>query len=174
MSVNVLYTSVIYRAYTHGLLKSVLFRCHYSENGMYSTFDDMAKHLNKTSHKISFLAIRDNVGSTTFHNPEPSADMQHSFGVPRFFFRINLTSAISAQPYAYVHWVMFKLHRCHRSSFEGTMTRREWTTGPKQRDNINPFCYIEDVIPSRFALGESPLTFLIQHLYLTLPSISPT
>ena len=54
------------------------------------------------------------------------------------------------------------------------MTRREWTTGPKQRDNINPFCYIEDVIPSRFALGESPLTFLTQHLNLTLPSISPT
>jgi hypothetical protein len=144
----------LYRAYTQGLIKSVHFRCHYAEDNNYPTFEDVSRHLNKTTNKTSFLVIRDNVGSTTFDDPEPPRDMQHSFGVPRFFFRINLTSAISAQPYAYVHWAMFKLHTCHRSSFEGTMTRREWTTGPKERDNINPFCYIEDVIPSRFALGK--------------------
>jgi hypothetical protein len=35
--------------------------------------------------------------------------LQHSFGVPRFFFRFNMTSAISQQPYGYVYWSMFKL-----------------------------------------------------------------
>jgi hypothetical protein len=33
------------------------------------------------------------------------------------------------------------------------MTREEWITGPTQHPHINPFCYIEDVIPSRFAMG---------------------
>jgi hypothetical protein len=33
------------------------------------------------------------------------------------------------------------------------MSRNEWTTGPKQRPNINPFCYLEDMVPSRYALG---------------------
>ena len=151
----------VFRAYTQGLLKSVLFRSHYSEINAYSTFQDISKHLNKSSHKISFLAIRHNVGTTSFDTPDPPQDMQHSFGVPRYFFRFNLTSAISAQPYAYVHWVMFRLHTCHRSSFEGRMTNNEWTTGPRQRQNINPFCYIEDVIPSRFALGNSTCSIFL-------------
>jgi hypothetical protein len=99
------------------------------------------------------MAIRDNVGSTTFAAPQPTPDMQHSFGVPRFFFRFNMTSAISQQPYGYVHWSMFKISKCYRTSFEGTMTRNEWSTGPIERPGISPFCYIEDVIPSRFALG---------------------
>ena len=114
----------------------------------------MSRHLNKTNHKISFLAIRDNVGSTTFAFPEPTPDMQHSFGVPRYLFRYNLTSAICQQPYGYVHWSIFKVSKCFRTSFEGTMTNREWTSGPKERPHISPFCYLEDVIPSRFALGK--------------------
>ena len=48
---------------------------------------------------------------------------------------------------------MFKIHKCHRTSFEGTMSRSEWTTGPTERRNINPFCYLEDAIPSQFILG---------------------
>ena len=144
---------LLFRAYTSALLKSVLFRCHYSSDMDYPTYDIMSKHLNKTNHKVSFLGVRQNVGCTTFTASEPRDDMQHSFGIPRFFFRFNLTSDISNQPYGYVNWSMFKIHRCHRSSFEGSMTRREWTTGPTTRHNINPFCYIEDVIPSRFALG---------------------
>jgi hypothetical protein len=142
----------MFRAYECGLIKSVLFRCHFEASNTYPTYQTMSTHLNKTNHKISFLGIRDNVGSTTFAGPA-TPDMQHSFGVPRFFFRFNLTSAISQQPYGYVHWSMFKVTKCHRTSFEGTMTRHEWTTGPSQRPRINPFCYIEDVIPSRFALG---------------------
>jgi len=145
-----------------GLLKSVLFKCHYNEDEEYSTFEEMSRHLNKTSHKISFLAIRSNTGSTTFSIAEPTEDMQHSFGVPRYFFRFNLTSAISNQPYSYVHWTRFKLNRCHRSSFEGNMTRNEWMTGPTTRQDINPFCYVEDCIPSRFALGIITFT----HLYI--------
>jgi hypothetical protein len=145
----------ISRAYTSGLLiKSVLFRCHYNDDKTsYPTIDSMSKHLNKTSHKISFLAIRDTVGSTSFTTQDPPLENLHSFGVPRYFFRLNLTSAISGQPYGYVHWVMFNLHTCHRASFEGSMTRDEWMTGPTERPNISPFCYLEDVIPSRFALG---------------------
>ena len=141
------------RGHDSALLKSVLFQCHYSPTMEYPTYDTMSKHLNKTSHKVSFVAIRHNVGSTTFTNAEPSNSMQHSFGIPRYFFRFNLTSAMSNLPYGYVHWSVFKVSRCHRTSFEGSMTRREWTTGPAARENINPFCYIEDVIPSRFALG---------------------
>ena len=114
----------------------------------------MSNHLNKADHKIPFIGIRRNAGSTTFTAPNPTSDMEHSFGVPRFFFRFNLTSAISNQPYGYVHWVNFKLHTCHRTCFEGTMTRNEWMTGPIERENINPFCYCEDIIPSRFALGK--------------------
>ena len=141
------------RAYSYSLLKSVLFRCHYNKENKYPSYDEMSKHLNKTNHKVSFLVTRENVGSTTFTAANPTSDMQHSFGVPRFFFRFNLTSAISRQPYGYVHWAMFKVKKCHRTSFEGTMTMREWTNGPVERPGISPFCYLEDVIPSRFALG---------------------
>ena len=132
----------------------MLFNCHYKDDNEYPTFEDMAKHLNKTTHKVSFLAIRSNTGSTTFH-PQAinTEDTQHSFGVPRYFFRFNLTCAINNQPYSHVHWAMFKLRKCHRASFEGTMTRDEWMTGPTARQGISPFCYVEDCIPSRFALG---------------------
>ena len=156
----------MYRAYSRGLLKSVLFQSHYNDDNEYPTFEQMAKHLNKTSHKVSFLAIRSNTGSTTFHTQAPTADMQHSFGVPRYFFRFNLTSAICNQPYSHVHWAMFKLRMCHRASFEGTMTRQEWTTGPSVRQGISPFCYIEDCIPSRFALGNSELLCLVISIIL--------
>ena len=144
--------NVYYRAYEYGLIKSVLFRCHFDVSNKYPTYETTSSHLNKTNHKVSFLAIRDNVGSTTFA-AQPTPDMQHSFGVPRFFFRFNMTSAISQQPYGYVHWSRFKISKCYRTSFEGTMTRNEWSTGPIERPGISPFCYIEDVIPSRFALG---------------------
>ena len=145
--------SLYFRAYSYGLVKSVLFRCHYKEDMKYPSYDKMSTHLNKTDHKVSFLGVRENVGSTSFSSANPTPDMQHSFGIPRYFFRVDLTSAISNQPYAYVHWAMFKLKTCHRTSFEGTMTNREWTTGPIERPHVNPFCYLEDVIPSRFALG---------------------
>ena len=105
-------------------------------------FETISSHLNKTNHKVSFLAIRDNVGSTTFAAPQSTFDMQHSCGVPRFFFRFNMTSAISQQPYGYVYWSMFKISKCKRSPFEGTMTRHEWTTGPIERLRISTFCYI--------------------------------
>jgi hypothetical protein len=133
---------------------------------VYPTFEDIAGHLNKSNHKISFLASRDDVGSTKYprdilvedvNKPreewKPPTEWNHSFGVPRFFFRLNLTSAMSNLPYAYVNWAMFALDACHRTSFEGQMTRNEWTTGPIERENINPFCYLEDILPSRFALG---------------------
>ena len=143
-----------YRAYSQGLLKSVLFRCHPSEDGLYPSYETMSQHMNKRSHKISFLCKRENVGCTTFRLPNPIPnDMQHSFGVPRFFFRFNLTSAITNQPFAYVHWAMVKLIHCYRTSFDCTMTINEWNSGPVQRPCINPFCYIEDIVPSRFALG---------------------
>jgi len=139
------------RAYSYSLLKSVLFRCHYNKENKYPSYDYMSKHhLNKTNNKVSFLVTRENVGSSTFTSANP---IQHSFGVPRFFFRFTLTSAISRQPYGYVQRAMFKVKKWHRTSFEGTMTMREWATGPVERPHISPFCYLEDVIPSRFALG---------------------
>ena len=146
---------ICFRAYTSGLIRSVLVRTFFDEDNQYQSFETISKHLNKTSHKICFVVVRDNVGSTTFGFPEAAndANMQHSFGVPRFFFRFNLTSAICDQPYSYVHWVMFKLNKIHRTSFEGSMSRNEWRTGPTERPNINPFCYLEDMIPSRYALG---------------------
>lgn len=146
-------TCTLCRAYTSGLLKSVLFRCHYNKDNDYPSFEDIVQHLNKTSHKLSFLVSRDDVGSTTYESSDPLKEEKHSFGVPRYFFRFSLTSSLFNIPYAYVHWVKFRMNKCRRTSFEGSMTRDEWTTGPTQRPNINPFSYIEDVIPSRFALG---------------------
>jgi len=154
-----------HRAYSHSLLKSVPFRCHYNEESKYPSYDEMSKHLNKTNHKVSFLVTRENVGSTTFTTANPTSEMQHSFGIPRFFFRFNLTSAISRQPYGYVHWAMFKVKKCHRTSFEGSMSMREWTTGPVERSHISPFCYLEDVVPSRFALGTVNVVY---DTYLTI------
>jgi hypothetical protein len=87
----------------------VRFRCYFDVSNKYSTCETISSHLNKTNHKVSSLAIRNNVGSTTFAAPQPTPDLQHSFGVPRFFFRFNMTSAISQQPYGYVYWSMFKL-----------------------------------------------------------------
>jgi len=142
-----------YRIYTKALIKSVEFRCHYDEEGDYPTFQTMSKNLNKSIHKISFVGVRHNVGSTTFFYNNPPEEDQHSFGVPRFFFRLDLTSAIYQKPYAYVHWARFKIDVCHRSCFEGSIHLREWTSGPTERNNINPFCFMEDIMPSRFALG---------------------
>ena len=48
---------------------------------------------------------------------------------------------------------LLAIEKCHRTSFEGLMTRREWTTGPVEQSHISPFCYLEDVAPSLFALG---------------------
>jgi hypothetical protein len=141
--------------YTHALVKSVLFHCRYHKDNEYSTFQDMSTQLNKMDHKISFVGVRENVGSTTYYDERtPIRDsLDHSFGVPRYFFRLNLTSALYEKPYSYVHWARFKAIRSHRTCFEGAFSQNEWQTGPVERDNINPFCLLEDIIPSRFVLG---------------------
>ena len=82
-----------------------MFRSYYNEHNVYPTLEVMTKHMNKMNHKVSFLGIRHNTGSTTFNVAEPTEDMQHSFGIPRYFFRFNSTSAIFNQPYSHVHWV---------------------------------------------------------------------
>jgi hypothetical protein len=76
---------ICFRAYTSGLIRSVLVRTFFDEDNQYQSFETISKHLNKTSHKICFVVVRDNVGSTTFGCPEAAndANMQHSFGVPR-------------------------------------------------------------------------------------------
>ena len=88
--------------YEEALIKSILFKLpHYDNHTVttdrrpgYPTLQEMSLNRRFRKHQIPFIAVPYNNGCTTSHNPNLSEQQRMSFGCPRYFFRLNFTSAI--------------------------------------------------------------------------------
>ena len=129
---------------------------------------DLSYSLKRMSHagkgryeKTPFVGVPYNTGSTTFPKNMTNLkkrDMQYSFGTAHQFMRFSLTSAINQEPYCYVSFVKYQATRAFRTTFEGKLTKKEWTSGPRTprtHYQTNPFVPCDDFIPSRFVMAHS-------------------
>jgi hypothetical protein len=146
---------IIIRLHADALVKSIEFRTTFEPNpSNYPTYAEMAtSSRRKRINNIPFICVPYNVGSTTHFNPRLANSQKKSFGCPRYFFRLNLTSAIQQVPFAYVDWCVFTARMFEGTCFEGHMSRREWTTGPSFKERISPFVTMDDFVPSRFVMA---------------------
>ena len=119
----------------------------------YPTYRDMTMDRNIKRNSLHFISVPYNVGSTTHVDRAQAAVQKQSFGCPRFFFRLNVTSAVNDELYAFVDWCCFKATTFTVTCFQGEMTQEEWTTGPSYKQNLNPFVTMDDITPSRFVLA---------------------
>jgi len=145
--------------YHAGLIKTTLLDVrHRRDVEVPPTYKWLAERGKGRFDKSPFIGVETNVGSTSHHFPASKKDQQYSFGCPRFFFRFNLTSAITEVPYAYVDWSNFIATNFYRTTFEGHLTPHAWENGPltRLRGNINPFICCEEFIASRFVLAYKP------------------
>ena len=119
----------------------------------------MESNTKKKEHKISFIGVRDNKNVTTYGNGQsPSnADEHISFGIPRYFVAVNLTTHMKNIPFAKVDWIRFKVTSRYRNTIVGIIQEDEWQQGPKERSNVNSYLPIMDALPSRFVLAYDPV-----------------
>ena len=83
------------------------------------------------------------------------------FGVPRYFFRGTLTSAIVTTPMVCVQWIPFILDQHNRTTSHGRITVDNWNAWPLRNTiTLNPYISTKTLLPSRFALGFVPPTRL--------------
>jgi len=117
--------------------------------------DSISNLILKSKLKVPILGVNRETGSTKWHNDNLREKQRFAFGIPRWFTRFNFTSAISNVPFVYVSWIKFTMedvpcdtHNC----FIGHMSAEEWNSGPfiHKGDDINPFCSLDYIIPSRF------------------------
>lgn len=139
-------------------MKSIPIKTRYEAKASnYPSFAKMASDRNNTKHKLPFISVPYNIGSTTSTdrrlNTQGRLKKLHSFGCPRYFFRFNLTSAIQEEPYAYVDWCCYRATNSTLTCFEGHISRTEWTTGPSCKPNICSFVTTDDMTPSRFVMA---------------------
>ena len=141
------------------IVRGTLFRTYYDERGVYPSLACMASNIKKKEHRISFLGVRDNKGTTTYSSTQsPSKDDEHlAFGIPRYFISISFTSHVVNVPYAKVHWVIFKVTARYRNTIIGVIHENEWEHGPHEIDTANGFVPLTDVLPSRFVLAFNPV-----------------
>ena len=102
--------------------------------------------------RVPILGVKRDVNTTEYFDPTHKTESHLiSFGIPRWFFRFSFTSAINDVPYAYLSWIKFTLHEKSNSCVVGHMSASEWNNGPfiSKNDNINPFCAIDYIFPSR-------------------------
>lgn len=127
----------------------------HDEHNNYPTYKDMSKNRRLRKHQVNFISVPYNVGCTTYFNPRDATrnENQRSFGVARYFFRFNFTTAIQDTAMAYVDWSMFNIKEVHRTCCFGRLARTEWSEGPKKHNNICPFIDATDIIPSRFVMA---------------------
>ena len=119
----------------------------------YPSYRDMAANRNAKRNSLHFISVNYNVGSTTHDDISLAAVQKQSFGCPRFFFRLNVTSAIYEELYAFVDWCCFTATTFTKTCYQGRMTQEEWTTGPTYKANLSPFVTMDDITPSRFVLA---------------------
>ena len=106
----------------------------------------------KSKLKFLIVGLSRDTGSTTWHNVTERDNQRYAFGIPRWFCRFSFTSAISEVPFIYVSWIKFTIASATKTCFMGHISANEWNNGPfiQKSDDINPFCSIDYIMPSRF------------------------
>ena len=92
------------RIHEEALIKSIIFKLPHVDNHMeseanggpnYPTLYEMSTNRRRRNNQIPFVAVPYNNKATNSDNPNLAAQQKMSFGSPRYFFRLNCTSAIS-------------------------------------------------------------------------------
>ena len=145
-----------YRLHGSAIMQGIHIKC--------ATIQDINKELKENLHetisnliitsklKVPIVGVNRDTGSTNWHNIAERDNQRYAFGIPRWFCRFNFTSAISDVPFIYVSWIKFTLETATKSCFMGHISANEWNSGPfiRKSDDINPFCSIDYIMPSRF------------------------
>ena len=114
--------------------------------------DPISKIIINSKLKVPILGVKRETGSTMWHNENLRERQRYAFGIPRWFTRLNFTSAINDVPFAYISWIKFTIEDAPTTNYiQGFIGAEEWTKGPfiHKMDNINPFCSLDYIIPSR-------------------------
>ena len=102
--------------------------------------------------KVPIVGINRETGSTNWHDNAERDNQRYAFGIPRWFCRFSFTSAINDVPFMFVSWIKFTMESVTKTCFIGHISANEWNLGPfiHKSDDINPFCSIDYIMPSRF------------------------
>ena len=160
---------IIHRCFQHAYVKSIRLKTTYEDDKTkYPSYSNMAFDGSSTDNKIPFIGVPYNTGSTTRHreNSISNNNALYSFGCPRFFFRLNITTQVTDTPYAFVNWCCYRARTSTNTYFEGVITEREWHDGPSEKVNINPFVTMDDILPSRFVMAYEDDSFDVAFLSL--------
>ena len=114
--------------------------------------DPISKLIINSKLKVPILGVKRETGSTSWHDEKLREAQRYAFGIPRWFTRFNFTSAINDVPFAYISWIKFTVENSPNNNYiQGYIGAQEWNDGPfiHRTDNINPFCSLDYIIPSR-------------------------
>ena len=147
---------VIYIIYGSAYLKGVPIQCFpivdIQKELHVNNHDTLATLITNSKLKVPILGVHRDTGSTSWHDDNLKEHQRFAFGIPRWFLRFDFTSAIEDVPFAYLSWIKFTIESATKNCFMGHISADEWNSGPyiHKSDNINPFCSIDDIMPSRF------------------------
>lgn len=82
------------------------------------------------------------------------------YGVPLYFFRASLTSAVEELPICCVQWIPFVLDEDSKTTTIGRIRFTDWQTWPVN-SNMNKFISFSELQPSRYALSFIPPTNML-------------
>ena len=181
MSINIIYYTITilinnifyYRIYGSAYLKGVPIKCfpimNIQNELKKNTHETIAKLIINSKFKVPIVGVNRETGSTAWYNENLRSHQQFAFGIPRWFLRLEFTSAIADLPFAYVSWIKFTLENVTGNNcFIGHIAAEEWNEGPfiHKNDDINPFCSLDYLMPSRF-LYNFLKHFIIKCVYNT-------
>ena len=150
---------LVCRTYKTALVKSILLdvKGAYLDDDCFS-LEHMSGAGKGRYQKTPIIGVPYNNGCTTYPKKMTNAkkrQMQYSFGTVVEFMRFSFTSAINQVPFAYVSFVKYQATRGYRTTFEGKLTRREWSASPRDIGKANPYVPCDDFIPSRFVMAHT-------------------
>jgi hypothetical protein len=115
----------------------------------------MASNPNSRANNIPFMCASCNNGSTDY---PPGEVVSNSIGRPRYFFRLNFSSALVDLPYGYFEWTNFIASGpSEYAGIPGDIRRDEWNRNPEHPSTFkwNPFMSLDAILPSRYVLAFS-------------------
>ena len=118
-----------YRLHESATVKGVDIKClpiqDIDEELKSNSHDTFHKLSGSSKKNIPILGIKRDTGSTTWHDMNLKDDQLFAFGIPRWFFRINFTSAICNVPYVYICWIKFTMEFRSNTCYIGHMASNE-------------------------------------------------
>jgi len=75
------------------------------------------------------------------------------FGVPQYFFRLSLTSAVESVPVCRIQWIHLHTVKSTRNCSIGYIRQDNWTAWLPHPVMENPYISFNSLLPSRFALS---------------------